>query len=82
MKFLFLGQVLSFIGRKLDGYKTLIGGIGLILMGIVGLINLTFDMGWVEWSLEISLGFITTGFAALGIGGKIEKLTRVEKERG
>ena len=68
---------LGFIGRKLDGYKTKIGGCGLILSGLIGLINLTFPgtVPFPAMDLETVITNMAGGFAVLGIGGKIEKQT-------
>jgi len=71
-------QILKYLGKKLDGYKTKIGGIGSILMGILGIIGILFpDQKTVDLSLEASLAMIIGGFAALGIGGKLEKIKTV-----
>jgi hypothetical protein len=75
MKNLFLGILFKFIGKKLDGYKTKIGGIVSILTGILGIIgNIWPDLTTVQLSTETSLGFIAAGFTALGLGGKLEKV--------
>ncbi len=76
MKNWFLGKFLAFIGRKFDGYKTKIGAGGGIVLGVLGLVKCMFpdqlpalpDIG-----VEASLGLISAGMAALGIGGKLEK---------
>ncbi len=78
-----LSKGIRFIGGKLDGYKTKIGGVGLILTGIIGIIN----MMWPDTvpalppiELEQIIGYIGGGFVALGIGGKMEKNTTAVKE--
>lgn len=81
MKNLLLGWLFRWLGKKLDGHKTQIGGIGSILLGILGILGIMFpDIKVVDYSLEMSLGFIAAGFAALGIGGKLEKVKGVEEE--
>src|ERR1700690_1974979 len=35
-------KILKFIGRKLNGYKTIIGGVGFILTGVLGMIRIMF----------------------------------------
>ncbi len=79
MKNFILTRILGLIGSKLDGYKTKIGGVGGIILGILGIVKLIFptelpqlpDLG-----LEASLAAISAGFVALGIGGKLEKQTK------
>ena len=70
-------KFLGLIGRRLDGYKTKIGGCGLILSGLVGLINLTFPetVPFPAMDLETVITNMAGGFAVLGIGGKLEKQT-------
>lgn len=73
MKFLF-NLIFKNMARSLDGYKTTIGGIGLILVGVTGLIGHYYpDAGLPDADMETSLGYIAAGFTALGIGGKLEK---------
>lgn len=76
--------ILGFIGKRLDGYKTKIGGVGLILSGIVGAINLLFPdtVPYPEMSVEGVIANITGGFAVLGIGGKIDKNTAAVEASG
>jgi hypothetical protein len=81
MKNFFIVQLLKLIGKKLDGYKTKIGGGASILMGILGIVGLMFpDQKTVDLSLEASLALIVAGFAALGIGGKVQKLLNAMKD--
>lgn len=70
-------RFLGYLGRRLDGYKTKIGGLGLILSGLVGLINLMFPdtVPFPPMDLESAVTNIAGGFAVLGIGGKLEKQT-------
>lgn len=83
MKNFLLGKLLGFVGRKLDGYKTKIGGVGLILTGLVGIAALIFpDQGLPQMELETSLTTIASGFAVLGIGGKAEKLKATIEAQG
>ncbi len=78
MKDLILNFLFKFIGKKLDGYKTKIGGIVSILMGILGIIGVIWpDLTTVHLSTETSLGFIAAGFTALGLGGKLEKVKTI-----
>jgi hypothetical protein len=77
-------NILSFIGGKLDGHKTKIGGVGLILLGLAGIISHTFpslDLP-LKADLDIYLTYLAGGFATLGIGGKIEKNTNAVKKYG
>ncbi|PKN60667.1 MAG: hypothetical protein CVU53_01870 [Deltaproteobacteria bacterium HGW-Deltaproteobacteria-11] len=81
MKNWLIGKILGLVGRKLDGYKTKIGGVGLILVGVTGIIAQIFpDQGLPTMDLETSLGSIAAGVAALGLGHKAEK-TRAEVAR-
>ncbi|MFA5049317.1 MAG: hypothetical protein WC516_09900 [Patescibacteria group bacterium] len=74
MKFL-IDLIFGKLARSLDGYKTTIGGAGLILVGLAGLIGHYWpDAGLPDMDTETSFGYIAGGFTALGIGGKIEKV--------
>lgn len=74
MKNWFITKILGFVGKKLDGYKTKIGGVGIILVGVTGIIGQIFpDQGLPAVDLETSIGSIAAGLAALGIGHKVEK---------
>lgn len=72
---LIIGKLLRFIGRKFDGYKTTIGGAGMILSGLAGLIGYMFpdQPDLPRMDIEQALLTISGGFAVLGIGGKVEK---------
>lgn len=75
MKFFFLGKLLTYLGRKTDGYKTKVGGVGLILTGLVGLLGHLYpDQGLPQMELESVFATVSAGFVALGLGGKAEKL--------
>jgi hypothetical protein len=75
MKYFFLDKLLKFAGRKLDGYKSKIGGAGLILVGLLGIAGTIFpDQGLPAMELESAIGTISAGFVALGLAGKAEKL--------
>ncbi|MFA7098191.1 MAG: hypothetical protein WC383_17125 [Gammaproteobacteria bacterium] len=71
-----IGKLLRFVGRRLDGYKTTIGGVGMILSGLAGLIGYMFpdqpDLPHMD--IEQALLTISGGFAVLGLGGKAEKV--------
>ncbi len=84
MKSWLISRALKFISRKLDGHKTQIGGVGLILLGIAGIISNTFpelDLP-MKADLDIYLTYLAGGFTALGIGGKVEKNTKAVREAG
>ncbi len=75
MKVKVLGFVLGLLGQKLDGKKTLIGGVGLIMLGLTGILEVMFpDQGLPKLGLEVSLTHVVAGFSVLGLGGKAEKL--------
>lgn len=71
---MFAKMILGFLSRALDGKKTIIGGVGLILVGITGIIaNAWPEAGLPEMELDKALEAIAMGFGVLGIGHKIEK---------
>jgi|GEM_PF-4666999 len=81
MKFL-IELLFGRIAKMLDGHKTVIGGVGLILVGITGLIGHYMpDAGLPDMPTETSLGYIAGGFTALGIGGKIEKSGKINEPK-
>lgn len=69
-------KIIRFVGNKLDGYKTIIGGLGLILTGVLGFIRLMFPDLTQFPSMTIGeiLVSISAGMTAIGLGGKAEKL--------
>ena len=72
---LFVNLILGRIAKGLDGYKTTIGGMGMILLGVTGLIGHYWpDSQCPNMDTEKSLGLIAGGFTALGLGGKLEKV--------
>lgn len=75
-------KILGFAGRALDGKKTKIGAIGAILFGICGAINIMFPntVPGVNLTVDELAGYISGGFVALGIGGKLDKNTSAVKE--
>lgn len=74
MKNWLIGRILGFIGKRLDGYKTKLGGVSFIVMGVAGIIAEMFpDQGLPRPGLETSLGYISGGFTILGLGHKMEK---------
>jgi hypothetical protein len=74
--------MLKKVASMLDGYKTVIGGFGFLLLGVVGAIsNLFPDLGLPESNLEMVMTNFSLGFAALGLGGKAEKLIKTNKEK-
>jgi hypothetical protein len=71
---LVIGKLIKWLAGRLDGYKTIIGGVGLILSGLLGLIGYMFpDQGFPAMDIEDILATIAGGFAVLGVGGKLEK---------
>ncbi len=76
MKNFFLMKILALIGRKTNGYKTKIGGVGLILSGLTGILGIIYpDQGLPQMDLDASIAMIGLGMTALGLGGKAEKQT-------
>jgi len=81
MKNWFIGKILGFVGKKLDGYKTKIGGVGFILVGVSGIIAEIFpDQGLPKMGLEGSIGAISAGITALGLAHKAVKTQAAIKE--
>lgn len=72
-----LKKLLGYGGHKLNGYKTKIGGAGLILYGLIGAINLMFPeaIPGVTLTIDEVVGYFSGGFVAIGVGGKIDKNT-------
>jgi hypothetical protein len=71
-----LTRLLKWIAGRLDGYKTIIGGAGFFLAGILGTIQLMWpdlipDAG--TPSIDSVLTLFAAAFGAWGIGHKIEK---------
>lgn len=78
-------KILRVIGKRFDGHKTQLGGLGLFCLGILyGLPLLIPDIAQItgtEGDLEKSIASFTGAFGLLGLGGKAEKLKRaVENE--
>lgn len=74
-------RIIRFIGRKLDGYKTIFGGIGFIMTGVLGLIRLMFPdlTDLPEMSLEAIMASFAAGLTAIGVAGKAEKIIHKEE---
>ncbi len=76
MKNFLLTRILVFIGGKLSGYKTYIGGAGGVLYGILGLMAIAEPKAGIPVNVDAqtAIGLITGGIAAIGIGHKGQKL--------
>lgn len=89
MKFFFLGKLLTYLGRRLDGKKTYAGAAGKVLAGlatmlggVVGLLGYMFpDQGLPNIDPELAWGTtcaglyaISSGLQGVGLGHKMEKL--------
>lgn len=71
---MFAKMILGFVSNALDGKKTTIGGVGMILVGIAGIIaHMWPDLGLPQMDIDRALESIAMGFGVLGIGGKIQK---------
>lgn len=97
MRGVIMTKLLQFLGKRLDGRKTFIGGLGLILTGIppiiygiLGILGIMFpDQNLPQVEIEqawenilMGSGSISLGFGALGLGGKAEKVkTAIENTR-
>lgn len=74
MKYFITEKIVNFIAHKFDGKKTLVGGIGMILLGLLGVIGSIWpDLGMPKMEFEAAATLIVGGFSVLGIGGKIQK---------
>lgn len=74
MRFI-LNLIFGRIFKLLDGYKTMIGGVGLIVLGVIGLIGHYWpDLNLPAMDIDKAMTTMSLGFTALGIGGKIEKV--------
>ncbi len=63
------------IAKSLDGYKTTIGAVGLILTGVTGLIGHYWpDTGIPAMPIDSAVLTISSGVTALGIGHKMQKI--------
>ena len=81
MKYFVTQNVIRYIARKLDGYKSIIGGVGSILLGLAGMIGIFYpDSGLLQMEFDVACGYIVGGFAVLGVGGKLEKIARKSNE--
>jgi hypothetical protein len=76
---------LSMVWDKMNGYKTKIGGVALVLSGLAGILAqlaaMSFDtasvLAFVKGiSTDPSFLVLLNGLAVLGIGHKIEKATK------
>lgn len=77
-----LTALFGYVGSKTDGYKTKIGGIGLILTALVGLLGQIWpDQGLPQMSVEAIFGMASAGMTALGLGGKAEKLKKAIQDQ-
>lgn len=75
MQYFLTSKVVRFIAGRLDGKKTIIGGVGMILLGLAGIVGWLWpDTGIPPMDFDKAAGYIVGGFGVLGIGGKIEKL--------
>lgn len=78
-----IARLLGSVGTKLDGYKTIIAGVGSILFGAAGIIHLIFpnDTDFCpNQTVDESITYIISGFALLGIGHKLDKNTKAVQE--
>ncbi len=76
-------SLLGILGQKTDGYKTKIGGVGLILTSLVGLLGLLYpDQGLPQMGIEAVIASFSAGMTVLGLGGKAEKLKNAINGQG
>lgn len=74
MKYFLTEKAVGFFARKLDGKKSIIGGVGMILLGLAGAIGHFYpDLGLPQMPFDEAAGYVVAGFSVLGIAGKIAK---------
>ena len=77
MKYFLTEKIINFIAHKFDGKKTLIGGLGMILLGLLGVVgNIWPDLGMPTMDFEKAATMVVGGFSVLGIGGKLDKAAK------
>jgi hypothetical protein len=75
MKYFITEKVVKFIAHKLDGKKTIIGGLGMILLGLLGVVgDIWPDLGMPKMEFDKAASMIVGGFSVLGVGGKLQKV--------
>jgi hypothetical protein len=75
MKYFLTEKVVTILARRFDGKKTLIGGIGMILLGLSGIIGSIWpDTGVPAMAFDQAATMIVCGFSVLGVGGKLQKV--------
>jgi hypothetical protein len=76
-------KILKFIGRKLNGYKTIIGGVGFILTGVLGMIRIMFpdQTQFPDMTFQAAAGSISAGVTAIGMGHKVVKMTDAAQQQ-
>jgi len=78
MKNFFLSRLASFVGGKLNGYKTKIGASCLILLALVGCAGKMFpDSGLPQPEWDTIGAQFSAGLAVFGVGHKIDKNTAI-----
>lgn len=65
---------IKFLSAKLDGHKTTLGSVGLVLLGLYTIVNTMASDAPSTDEIMTGVGYISTGLAAFGIGHKVEKI--------
>ncbi|MDY0199316.1 MAG: hypothetical protein RBR68_16055 [Tenuifilaceae bacterium] len=76
---LIIKKGLQWVGGKLDGYKTNIGGGVSVLYGLLGVVHIMFPsetQAIPNMSIDEIITYITLGISAIGLGYKLEKNTK------
>lgn len=74
MQYIITEKVVKFIAHKFDGKKTIVGGLGMILLGLLGILgDIWPDLGMPAMKFDQAAQMVVGGFAVLGIGGKLQK---------
>lgn len=76
---LIIKKGLQWVGCRLDGYKTNIGGGVSIVYGLLGIAHIMFPsetQAIPDMTIDEIITYITLGVSAIGIGHKLEKNTK------
>jgi len=76
-------KILQWIGKRVpESYQTKLGGFGLVLVGVLGIINIVWEgiiPALPPMTLDACIGSISLGYVGMGLGRKIDKNTAAVK---
>ena len=82
MKNFFLIKIIRYFVQRINGYKTIFGGIGMISLGVMNAVALinpddpVMNPMQLSPTVEMTVGYFTGAFALWGVGGKLEKIKK------